>query len=187
MVFSLFAECVNRAPGLILGNPNYVKKVVFPLEVLPWVNMGSALFHGVISLSVWMLAYIIFFGVPHLTALYLPLVLLPLIFFVMGVSWALASLGVYLRDAAQFVGIVTSTLMFLSPIFYPVTALPERYRGLLYLNPLTPVIEQTRDVLFWGNIPDFKILGIYLIITLIIAWLGFAWFQKTRKGFADVL
>lgn len=187
MVFSLFSECVNRAPGLILGNPNYVKKVVFPLEVLPWVNMGSALFHGAISLSVWMLAYIIFFGVPHLTVLYLPLVLLPLIFFVMGVSWALASLGVYLRDAAQFVGIVTSTLMFLSPIFYPVTALPERYRGLLYLNPLTPVIEQTRDVLFWGNIPDFKILGIYLIITLIIAWLGFAWFQKTRKGFADVL
>jgi lipopolysaccharide transport system permease protein len=187
MVFSLFAECVNRAPGVILGNPNYVKKVVFPLEVLPWVNLGSALFHGAISLCVWMLAYIIFFGVPHLTALYLPLILLPLIFFIMGLSWALASLGVYLRDAAQFVGIVTSTLMFLSPIFYPVTAIPERYRGLLYLNPMTPVIEQTRDVLYWGKAPDFALLGIYLIVTVFVAWLGFAWFQKTRKGFADVL
>ncbi|MFW0758495.1 ABC transporter permease [Pseudomonas sp. H11T01] len=187
MVFSLYAECINRAPGLILGNPNYVKKVVFPLEILPWVNLGSALFHGAISLGVWFLAYIIFFGIPHITALYLPLILLPLIFLIMGLSWALASLGVYLRDVAQFVGIVTSTLMFLSPIFYPVTALPERYRGLLYLNPMTPVIEQTRDVLFWGKAPDFSMLGIYLIATAFIAWLGFAWFQKTRKGFADVL
>lgn len=187
MVFSLFAECVNRAPGVILSNPNYVKKVVFPLEVLPWVNLGSALFHGAISLSVWMIAYIVFFGVPHLTALYLPFILLPLIFFIMGLSWALASLGVYLRDAAQFVGIVTSTLMFLSPIFYPVTAIPERYRGVLYLNPLTPAIEQVRDALYWGKAPDFAVLGIYLVITAFVAWLGFAWFQKTRKGFADVL
>jgi lipopolysaccharide transport system permease protein len=99
----------------------------------------------------------------------------------------LASLGVYLRDAAQFVGIVTSTLMFLSPIFYPVTAIPERYRGLLYLNPLTPAIEQVRDALYWGKAPDFAVLGIYLVITAFVAWLGFAWFQKTRKGFADVL
>ena len=187
MVFSLYAECINRAPGLILGNPNYVKKVVFPLEVLPWVNLGSALFHCAISLGVWFLAYIVFFGIPHLTALYLPLILLPLVFFIMGLSWALASLGVYLRDVAQFVGIVTSTLMFLSPIFYPVTALPERYRALLYINPMTPVIEQTRDVLYWGKTPDFSMLGIYLIATAFIAWLGFAWFQKTRKGFADVL
>jgi lipopolysaccharide transport system permease protein len=187
MVFSLYAECINRAPGLILGNPNYVKKVVFPLEILPWVNLGSALFHGGISLGVWLLAYVIFFGTPHLTALYLPLILLPLFFLIMGLSWALASLGVYLRDVAQFVGIVTSTLMFLSPIFYPVTALPERYRGLLYINPMTPVIEQTRDVLYWGKAPDLFMLGIYLVVTALIAWLGFAWFQKTRKGFADVL
>lgn len=187
MVFSLYAECINRAPGLILGNPNYVKKVIFPLEILPWVNLGSALFHGAISLAVWFLAYIVFFGIPHITALYLPLILLPLVFLIMGLSWALASLGVYLRDVAQFVGIVTSTLMFLTPIFYPVTALPERYRGLLYINPMTPVIEQVRDALFWGKAPDFSILGIYLIATAFIAWLGFAWFQKTRKGFADVL
>lgn len=187
MVFNLFAECVNRAPGLILGNVNYVTKVVFPLETLPWVNLGAALFHGTISLGVWLTAYLIFFGVPHATMLYFPLVLLPFGLFIMGVSWALASLGVYLRDVGQVIGILTSVLMFLSPIFYPASSMPETYRHLLYLNPLTPVIEQTRDVLFWGKAPDVTMLGIYLLATSVIAWLGFAWFQKTRKGFADVL
>ncbi|MEH6452511.1 MULTISPECIES: ABC transporter permease [Pseudomonas] len=187
IVFSLFAECINRAPTLIVNNPNYVKKVIFPLEILPWINLGSALFHSVISLVVWMLAYIIFFGLPHITVFYLPLVLIPLLLLIMGLSWALSSLGVYLRDVSQFIGIVTSTMMFLSPIFYPVTALPESYRWVLYLNPLTPVIEQMRNVLFWGKIPDFKILAIYTVIMLLVALLGFVWFQKTRKGFADVI
>lgn len=128
IVFNLFAECINRAPSLILSNVNYVKKVVFPLEVLPWVAMGSILFHTLVSLAVWLVSYFILFGVPHATVLLLPLVLLPLIFFVMGLSWFLASLGVYLRDVGQFIGIVTTVLMFLSPIFYPITALPEKYR-----------------------------------------------------------
>lgn len=187
MMFNLFAECINRAPGLILSNVNYVKKVVFPLEILPAVTLLAALFHLLISLGVWLLAYVIFFGVPHATVLYLPLIVLPLVVFIMGLGWALASLGVYLRDVSQFIGLLTTVLMFLSPIFYPATALPENYRHLLYLNPLTPVIEQTRDVLFWGKNPDFLMLGLYWLITAIIAWLGFAWFQKTRKGFADVL
>lgn len=187
IIFNLFAECINRAPGLILGKVNFVKKVVYPLEILPVVVLGSALFHAAISLGVWFAAYGIFFGVPHVTAFYLPLIVIPFIMFIMGVSWALASLGVYLRDVSQFIGILTTVLMFLSPIFYPATALPEAYRHLLYLNPLTPAIEMTRDVLFWGKLPDFEILGIYWVATTCIAWLGFAWFQKTRKGFADVL
>lgn len=187
MMFNLFAECINRAPGLILANVNYVKKVVFPLEILPAVTLLAALFHLLISLGVWLLAYVIFFGMPHATVLYLPLIVLPLVVLTMGLGWALASLGVYLRDVSQFIGLITTVLMFLSPIFYPATALPEAYRHLLYLNPLTPVIEQTRDVLFWGKNPDFLMLGLYWLITAIIAWLGFAWFQKTRKGFADVL
>jgi lipopolysaccharide transport system permease protein len=187
MVFSLFAECINRAPGLILSNPNYVKKVVFPLEILTWVNLGSAIFHSIISLAVWLIAYMIFFGIPHITVLYLPLIILPFALFIMGLSWALASLGVFLRDVSQVIGVVTTTLMFLSPIFYPATALPEEYRPWLYMNPLTPVIEQVRDVLYWGKAPDFMMLGIYLIISLVVAWLGFAWFQMTRKGFADVI
>lgn len=187
IVFNLFAECINRAPSLIVSNQNYVKKVVFPLEILPWVSLGAALFHGAVSLGVWLVAYIIFFGFPHATMLYLPLILFPFGLFIMGLSWALASLGVYLRDVGQFIGLLTTVLMFLSPIFYPASALPEAYRTLLYMNPLTPVIEQMRDILFWGKAPNFAMLSIYLISTSLIAWLGFAWFQKTRKGFADVL
>lgn len=187
IVFNLFSECIGRAPGLILGNVNYVKKVVFPLEILPVVTLFSALFHGLISLVVWMLAYMIFFGAPHATVLLLPVVILPLFLFILGISWALASLGVFLRDVSQFIGAMLTALMFMSPVFYPATALPEEYRYFLYLNPLTSVIEQTRDVLFWGRSPDFFMQGIYWAASVLIAWLGFAWFQKTRTGFADVL
>ena len=187
IVFNLFAECINRAPSLILSNVNYVKKVVFPLEILPFVGLLSALYHMIISLGVWLLAYLVLFGIPHISTLYLPLVVLPFVLFIVGLSWALASLGVYLRDVGQFIGVVTTVLMFLSPVFYPATALPEAYRHLLYLNPLTPVIEQTRAVLYFGETPDFMMLAIYWLASFIFAWLGFAWFQKTRKGFADVL
>lgn len=187
IVFNIFAECFNRSTGLILNNVNYVKKVIYPLDILPWISLGSALFHGAISLIVWLLAYTFFYGVPHLTVLLLPLIFLPFIFIVMGITWFLASLSVFLRDVAQFVGVFTTMLMFLSPIFYPITALPENYRVLLYMNPLTPIIEQSRAVLFWGDLPDFKLLACYGIASLLIAWLGFAMFQKTRKGFADVL
>ena len=187
IVFNLFAECFTRAPSLILSNVNYVKKVVFPLEVLPWVVLGSALFHASVSLVVWLLAYAVLFGVPHATVILLPLVLLPLALLTVGLTWALASLGVYLRDVSQFVGSLTTVLMFLSPIFFPVSALPEKFRQLLLLNPLTPAIEQVRDVLYWGKVPSMGMLLIYFLGAVFVAWLGFAWFQKTRKGFADVL
>ncbi len=187
MVFNLFAECINRAPSLILSNANYVKKVVFPLETLPFVALLSAAYHMLISLGVWVLAHVILSGLPHATVLLLPLVVLPFAFFIMGLSWALASLGVFLRDVSQFIGVVVMTLMFVSPVFYPASALPEAYRHILYLNPLSPAIEMTRDVLYWGRPPAFTMLCIYWLATGFIAWLGFAWFQKTRKGFADVL
>ena len=187
MVFNLFSECINRAPSLILSNANYVKKVVFPLEILPLVSFGSALFHALISLGVWLLFYAIFFGVPPNTALLLPVVAIPLIAFILGISWFLASLGVYLRDVSQIIGILTTILMFLSPIFYPVSSLPEEYRGLFQLNPLTPTIGMARDVLIWGKLPNWTPYSVSLALDLMIACLGFAWFQKTRKGFADVL
>lgn len=187
IVFNLFAECINRAPGLIIANVNYVKKVVFPIEILPWVALGAALFHAFISLGVWLIFYFIIFGLPHVTVLLLPLVILSLLVFIMGLSWGLASLGVYLRDVSQFINIVTTVLMFLSPIFYPASALPEKYRNLLMANPLYPIIEQTREVLFWGTVPNMTIWSVYLLGATVVAWIGFCWFQKTRKGFADVL
>lgn len=187
IVFNLFAECVNRAPSLVLSNTNYVKKVVFPLEILPFIAFLSALFHAVVSISVWFLAYLVLFGMPHNTALYLPVILLPFALFVMGLSWALASLGVFLRDVGHSIGLLTTVLMFMSPIFYPVESLPASYQSWLYLNPLTSVIEQVRAVLYFGRMPDLYLQGKFSLAALATAWCGFAWFQKTRKGFADVL
>ena len=187
IIFNLFSECVNRAPTLILSNPNYVKKVVFPLEILPIVSLISAFYHLLISLGIWLAAYIIFIGAPHPTVFLIPVVIIPFCFFIVGISWALASLGVFLRDVSQFIGLVTMVMMFLSPIFYSARTLPERYRDFLYLNPITPVIEMARDLLYWGKIPDLGLMAGYWLVTCLIAWLGFAWFQKTRKGFADVL
>lgn len=187
IVFNVFSECVNKAPGLIISNGNYVKRVIFPLELLPWATLGAALFHGLVSIGVWMLAYVIFYGIPHLTVLAFPLIVLPMLLLTMGISWALASLGVYLRDVSQFIVLLTSVLMFLSPIFYPITALPEKYRFYLMLNPLGVTIEQARGALFWGQWPAFDTTALYLAISAAVAWLGFAWFQKTRKGFADVI
>lgn len=187
IVFNLFVECINRAPSIILSNANYVKKVVYPLETLPFVALVSALFHACVSLAVWFLAYMIFFGLPHATVFYLPLIIFPFCLFIMGISWALASLGVYLRDVSQLIAILTTVIMFLSPIFYPASSLPPLYQKVLYLNPLTTVIEQTREVLYFGHAPNFLLLALYWVVAAIVAWLGFAWFQKTRKGFADVL
>lgn len=187
IVFNLFAECVTRAPGLIIAHANYVKKVVFPLEILPVVSLGAAFFHAAVSLLVWLTFYVAFMGWPHATLLLLPLVFAPLMLMTLGVSWALASLGVYLRDVGQLIGLVITVLMFLSPIFYPLSALPADYQPLLALNPLAPAIEWTRAVLYWGQAPDWRMLAIYWLLTALVACGGYAWFQKTRKGFADVL
>lgn len=187
IIFNLFSDCINRAPSLIVSNVNYVKKVVFPIEILPIVTLGAALFHGLVSLFVWLVFYISFFGLPHPTCLLLPFVLLPLLLLTIGTSWMLASLGVYLRDMTQIVGVLSLMLMFLSPIFFPVSALPPDYQKLLTLNPLTLSIEQIRDILIWGKLPDIFSYFIHLSFTAIFSWLGFSWFQKTRSGFADVL
>jgi lipopolysaccharide transport system permease protein len=187
IVFNLFAECVTRAPTMVLTNPNYVKKIVFPLEILPWVLLGSALFHAAVSLGVWLLACAFLKGAPSLTVLTLPVVLVPLFLLVLGLTWLLASLGVYVRDISQVVGILTTTLMFLTPIFYPAEALPDRYRMVVLANPIAAIVEQTRDVLYWGRLPDPRTIAVNLIVSAAVAWLGFAWFQKTRRGFADVL
>lgn len=187
LVYGLFSECIARAPGLILGNVNYVKKVVFPLEVLPVVALASATFHFLISLVVWLIFYGIFFGAPPVSAVLMPIVILPLLLLTLGLSWLLASLGVYLRDVSQVIGAVVTVLMFLSPIFYPLAALPEEYRPFMQASPITFAVEQARDVLIWGHSLDWAGWFRQMAISTSIAWVGFAWFQKTRKGFADVL
>lgn len=187
IVHSLFAEILNRAPGLIIGNVNYVKKVVFPLEILPIVTAGAALFHAFVSLSVWLLAYVILIDVPHWQAVLFPVVLLPLFMLALGLAWFLASLGAFLRDVGQTIAIITTVLMFLAPVFFPVKSLPEEFQPLIMANPLTFIIEQAREVLIWGRLPNFQGLLRYMLAALVVLWAGFAWFQKTRKGFSDVL
>lgn len=187
IVFNLFSETLTRAPSLILANANYVKKVVFPLEILTVVALGAAFFHATISIGVWLIFYSLFLNLPPLTAFLLPIIIFPLLIFTIGLSWLLASLGVYLRDVGQFIGLFVTALMFLSPVFYPISALPKELQPLLLINPLTLVVEQVRDVLIWGRQPDWELYSIYCVFSFTVAWLGFAWFQKTRKGFADVL
>ncbi|MCL6478646.1 MAG: ABC transporter permease [Peptococcaceae bacterium] len=185
--YQLFAECINRAPGLVLNNVNYVKKVVFPLEILPVAALGSALVQAAISLIILVAGLAVLMGVFNWTLVFVPLVLLPLILFILGLSWLLASLGVYLRDIGQVVGVITQALMFLSPIFYPVSALPEEFRPIFYVNPISYVVEDMRRVMVWGQMPDWNWLIFGTLISLLVTVLGHAWFQKTRKGFADVL
>lgn len=187
IVHGLFAECVNRAPNLILSNVNFVKRVVFPLDILPWVALGSALFHAAISVGVLLIFFFTLHGFIHWTALFLPFLVLPLLLLIMGISWFLAATGVYLRDVAQTTGLITTVMLFLAPVFYPITALPEAYRPLLYLNPLTFIIEEARNLLIWGKAPDLPGWAIYFAVSLMAAWAGRWWFQKLRKGFADVL
>ena len=187
IVHSLFSECLNRAPGLILSHTNYVKKIIFPLEILPWVALGSALFHTLVSIFVLLLFFFALNFYLHWTLVFLPLVLFPLLLVIIGAAWFVASIGVYLRDVGQTIGIITTVLLFLSPIFYPISALPPEYRTALLINPLTFIIEQTRAVVIWGALPNFVGIAWYAAAGSAVAWTGFLWFQKTRKGFADVL
>jgi lipopolysaccharide transport system permease protein len=149
--------------------------------------MVSALFHFSISLLVWLIAYSILFGIPHATVILLPLVLIPFMLLTLALTWILASLGVFLRDLSQFLGIIVTVLMFMSPIFYPITSIPEDYRIYLMINPITPAVEMVRAVLYFGELPSPYVYISYLIFSFVFACIGFFWFQKTRKGFADVL
>ena len=187
IIHGLFSETIIRAPSLILSNVNYVKKVVFPLEILPIVSICNALFHSSVSVLVLLLAFFLTHGFLNWTVVFLPLVFLPLVLFSLGISWFFAALGVFIRDISQGVGLFATVMLFLSPVFFPVSALPEKYRIWMMLNPLTFVIEQARAVLLWGHTPDYWGIWLYSVVSVFLAWGGYIWFQKTRRGFADVL
>lgn len=186
-VFHLFSEVINRAPGLVLSNVNYVKKVVFPLELLAPVALGSGLFHTAVSLAVLLTAVFLVHGAVPATAMLLPFVLAPFALMILGLVWFLAALGVYYRDVSQLLGPLVTAMMFLSPIFYPLSALPDWLRGLVKLNPVALPVEETRAVLIFGRVPDLAAVSAYAVVAALIAGLGFVWFQKARRGFADVL
>jgi lipopolysaccharide transport system permease protein len=185
--FGLFAECVGRAPSLVTSVPSFVKKVVFPLEILPLAALGAALFHLLVSLALLLAAQLVLVGWIPWTALLLPLVTLPAVFVCLGAMWFLSSVGVFVRDLEQAIGLGVQLLFFLTPIVYPVEIVPERLRPLLLLNPMASVVENTRRVLLWGQLPDFAALAAWVGVTAIFMVLGYAWFVRTRRAFADVL
>ncbi|NQW39119.1 MAG: ABC transporter permease [Cyanobacteria bacterium] len=187
IVFNLFSECANRAPTLVLANPSYVKKIVFPLEILAGVTVGSAGFHALTSLVVLAIFELIAFQSLPYTFAWLPLVWLPLILGCLAITWVIAAMGVFLRDIGQLVGVIVSMLMFLSPVFFPVSALPLQWQAILTLNPLAQVIEQTRKVLIAGEHPQASYLIAGTIITGLACELSFRLFQKTKRAFADVM
>jgi lipopolysaccharide transport system permease protein len=185
--FGLFSECVNRAPGLITASPNYVKKVVFPLEVLPVSVLGSALFHTGISVALLLAAHLLLAGAISLNALWLPLMLAPLAVLALGLSWILASFGVFLRDIGHTTSLVTQVLFFATPVFYPREALPESLRPIVDFNPLSPMVDNVRRVSVQGLGPDWPGFAFALAAGLLVLCLGHAWFAKTKHAFADVI
>lgn len=187
IVFNLFSECAIKAPTSILINPNYVKKVIFPLEILGAVIVGSAFFHAITSLVVLALFTLINKQPIQLTWLWLPVVWLPLLLGCLALSWFLSAVGVFLRDLSQLISVVVSMLMFLSPIFFPLSALPARWQPMLSLNPLANFIEQTRLVLIIGKMPDPTYLLVSIVITACLCELSYRVFNKAKRAFADVI
>lgn len=187
IVQGLFADILTRSTSLVLANASYVKKVVFPLEILVVITAGSAMFHALVSIIVLLAAFFVFNGYLHWTCIFFPFVFLPLIFLSMGFAWIISSVGVFARDVGQVVAIFVTVLLFLSPVFFPVSALPPKVQPWIMANPLTFIIEQARAVIVWGQLPDLVGLLKYTACSILVAWAGYAWFQKTRKGFADVI
>lgn len=187
LVFTFFSECVSKAPALVIGNQSYVKKIVFPLELLPIISLLGALFHAVIGLLIWCVFYLAIKHHIPATALLVAVPFIPLGLLTLGVSWTLAALGVYVRDITHIVTGLLAALMFLAPIFYPITTVPERYRPIIMMNPISVAVEQVRAVLYHSQMIDWRQWFVYLGISVLVAWGGLMVFQRARTGFADVL
>lgn len=185
--YNVFSEVIIRSPGLILGNVNYVTKVVFPLPLLNVVALGNALVHSFVSLTVLLIGVAIFFHGLPLTVFYIPLIYIPLCLLSLGLSWFLSSLGVYLRDIGYIVNLIVQILFFMTPIFYSVTSLPKNFQLYMRLNPLTEIIDNARNVIIFGSSPNWTALGLVTLISMVIMLLGMRWFKTTRHGFVDVL
>lgn len=186
-IYTLFAESLNNCSSIILANSNLVKKVIFPLEILPIVQVSVSFILGIVWLIFVLIGSLFIFKTIHITLFWLPVIIIPFFAFVSGVSLFIASLGVYIRDTSYIVGIITQIFLFMTPIFYPISSVPEGFTWILYSNPLTFFVEQTRSVMLFGQSPDPVVCVLLWIGSLLIFQLGFAWFMKTKKGFADVL
>jgi lipopolysaccharide transport system permease protein len=187
ILFGVFSECVNEAPGLMHANQNYIKQVTFPSETLAWVTLLAALWRSAVSLLILLAFYRVAIGWPPLTSLCIPLAMLPVSLLTLGFVWLVSSLGVFVRDLAQLISVFTSALLFLSPIFYPISRVPAPLQRYLRLNPFSTILESSRQSLFEGQPPDWVALAAVTAVAWGVAWAGYAWFMRTKGGFADVL
>lgn len=187
IVFTFFTECVTAAPMMIVNKPNFVKRVVFPTEILPLASVGAAIFFAGVSVIILLVAGGLL-GVWSPTLWLFPVVLVPLVLMTLGLSWFLASLGVFVRDVQPMVMIVVGRLLFfLTPIFYSLDNVHGKARVVLLLNPMTTIVTNARKTLLWGERPDWAALGAVTAISVVVFVLGYAWFMKSKRGFADVL
>lgn len=185
--FSVVSETLQRSPNAVMTHSNLIKKLLFPAETIPCATVGSALVHSAFSLLPFSIGFLAVHGLPPLTALYLPLLVIPLLFFCLAISWFLAALGVYLRDLAYLASLLTTLLMLLSPLFYPSDVVPLPFRYALYINPLTYFMEESKNLLFWGEGINWSHWLFATCLSWLLAWLGFRWFMRVKVGFADVL
>lgn len=186
-LYDFFMESVSGAPGLMLDNVNYVKKVVFPLEILPFATLGAALVRLCVTSSIVLIFYLVIRGIPPLASIAIPLIIAPYALFVLGAVWFLSALGAYVRDLRQLMGVLALVMMYLSPIFFPLAMVPARVRPVFYANPLAFVIESVRAALFAGQWPDWPALLLYTALAWLFAALGYRWFLRVKPGFADVV
>lgn len=187
IIHGFFSECIMRAPQLVTGNVSYVKRVIFPLDILPWPMVLSALFHLITNFLVFIVLRVLVEGKIDPTVVLFPVVVLPLVVLAFGITWMLAALGVYFRDVNQITGVISTALLFTSSAIMPVSSVSEKFRIFFILNPITFIIDQAREVALWGRMPDWEGLGLYLLASCVVAAIGYAWFNATRRGFADVL
>ena len=187
IIHAVFGECIARGSQLVTDNATYVTKVIFPLEILPWVSTFTAVYHALASLIVLALFSLIFTGHIASTFLLFPVVLVPLILISTAAGWLLASLGVYVRDVGQMTILIVTALLYTAPVFFPLEQMKPGIQAVMRYNPLTELIVQARNVLLWGQWPDWSALASYTFFALIACWIAYAWFQRTRAGFIDVL
>lgn len=186
-LFNIFTESLNKSPSLIVGNANYVKKVVFPLEILPVVSLLSTLIHALVSGLILIFAVNIFIGLSSWQTITAVLSIFPMIMLTLGFSFIVSALGVYIRDIAYSIVVITNVLVYLTPVFYPISAVPEFVRRIMYFNPLTIIVENFRNSVISSALPNWGELILVMIISYFIMVIGLILFKKLSRGFSDVL
>ena len=185
--WTAFSETLQQSAGIVVAHANLVKRVVFPLETLPVAQALAALVTQLFGTVALLVATVLIRGQLHATALWLPVLLVPQLLLTLGGAWLVASFGVFVRDTAQVLGLLLMAWMYLSPIIYPEHVVPARFRPALELNPFTPLVRSYRRILLEGAPPDWAGLAYATALALAAFLLGYWWFARTRKNFADVI